>query len=446
MMSRYLYCAKRLDDGSVIRVSRGTNTVLAMTITMIQPICIVLLAATVFAAILSNRLSRKIVEPINCLNLEDPLANEQYDELAPLLRRMDRQQHQLRRQESELNQRQEELDTIIDNMYEGLVLLGNHGNIVSINNAALRILGADPDCVGKNILAVNRNVDLQMSVSDALGGTESDKIVRIGGAVYQITASPVQPGHEVRGAALMLIDVTEKEKSEQVRREFSANVSHELRTPLHSISGYAELLKSGMVRGGDVQPFAAKIYQEAQRMIRLVEDIINLSHLDEGAGEMGWAEADLSEIVRQTVERLQETAAAKNVTISFDGEPARLDCIAHLMQEIVYNLCDNAIKYNKDGGTVHVTVRNKKEKVILNVKDTGIGIPEDQQGRVFERFYRVDKSRSKEVGGTGLGLSIVKHAALVHRAKIDLKSKPGSGTMIKIVFPKHIPIKNVAAS
>ena len=446
MMSRYLYCAKRLDDGSVIRVSRGTNTVLAMTITMIQPICIVLLAATVFAAILSNRLSRKIVEPINCLNLEDPLANEQYDELAPLLRRMDRQQHQLRRQESELNQRQEELDTIIDNMYEGLVLLGNHGNIVSINNAALRILGADPDCVGKNILAVNRNVDLQMSVSDALGGTESDKIVRIGGAVYQITASPVQPGHEVRGAALMLIDVTEKEKSEQVRREFSANVSHELRTPLHSISGYAELLKSGMVRGGDVQPFAAKIYQEAQRMIRLVEDIINLSHLDEGAGEMGWAEADLSDIVRQTVERLQETAAAKNVTISFDGEPARLDCIAHLMQEIVYNLCDNAIKYNKDGGTVRVTVRNKKEKVILNVKDTGIGIPEDQQGRVFERFYRVDKSRSKEVGGTGLGLSIVKHAALVHRAKIDLKSKPGSGTMIKIVFPKHIPIKNVAAS
>jgi len=446
MMSRYLYCAKRLDDGSVIRVSRGTNTVLAMTITMIQPICIVLLAATVFAAILSNRLSRKIVEPINSLNLEDPLANEQYDELAPLLRRMDRQQYQLRRQESELNQRQEELDTIIDNMYEGLVLLGNHGNIVSINNAALRILGADPDCVGKNILAVNRNVDLQMSVSDALGGTESDKTVRIGGAVYQITASPVQPGPEIRGAALMLIDVTEKEKSEQVRREFSANVSHELRTPLHSISGYAELLKSGMVRGGDVQPFAAKIYQEAQRMIRLVEDIINLSHLDEGAGEMGWAEADLSEIVRQTVERLQETAAAKNVTISFDGEPARLDCIAHLMQEIVYNLCDNAIKYNKDGGTVHVTVRNKKEKVILNVKDTGIGIPEDQQGRVFERFYRVDKSRSKEVGGTGLGLSIVKHAALVHRAKIDLKSKPGSGTMIKIVFPKHIPIKNVAAS
>lgn len=446
MMSRYLYCAKRLDDGSVIRVSRGTNTVLAMTITMIQPICIVLLAATVFAAILSNRLSRKIVEPINSLNLEDPLANEQYDELAPLLRRMDRQQYQLRRQESELNQRQEELDTIIDNMYEGLVLLGNHGNIVSINNAALRILGADPDCVGKNILAVNRNVDLQMSVSDALGGTESDKIVRIGGAVYQITASPVQPGPEIRGAALMLIDVTEKEKSEQVRREFSANVSHELRTPLHSISGYAELLKSGMVRGGDVQPFAAKIYQEAQRMIRLVEDIINLSHLDEGAGEMGWAEADLSEIVRQTVERLQETAAAKNVTISFDGEPARLDCIAHLMQEIVYNLCDNAIKYNKDGGTVHVTVRNKKEKVILNVKDTGIGIPEDQQSRVFERFYRVDKSRSKEVGGTGLGLSIVKHAALVHRAKIDLKSKPGSGTMIKIVFPKHIPIKNVAAS
>ena len=446
MMSRYLYCAKRLDDGSVIRVSRGTNTVLAMTITMIQPICIVLLAATVFAAILSNRLSGKIVEPINSLNLEDPLANEQYDELAPLLRRMDRQQYQLRRQESELNQRQEELDTIIDNMYEGLVLLGNHGNIVSINNAALRILGADPDCVGKNILAVNRNVDLQMSVSDALGGTESDKTVCIGGAFYQITASPVQPGPEIRGAALMLIDVTEKEKSEQVRREFSANVSHELRTPLHSISGYAELLKSGMVRGGDVQPFAAKIYQEAQRMIRLVEDIINLSHLDEGAGEMGWAEADLSEIVRQTVERLQETAAAKNVTISFDGEPARLDCIAHLMQEIVYNLCDNAIKYNKDGGTVHVTVRNKKEKVILNVKDTGIGIPEDQQGRVFERFYRVDKSRSKEVGGTGLGLSIVKHAALVHRAKIDLKSKPGSGTMIKIVFPKHIPIKNVAAS
>jgi two-component system phosphate regulon sensor histidine kinase PhoR len=446
MMSRYLYCAERIDDGSVVRVSRATNTILAMTITMIQPMCIVFLAAIVLAAVLSNWLSKRIVEPINNLNLKEPLSNEEYDELAPLLRRMDKQQRQLREQKSELNQRQEELNTIIDNMYEGLVLLGNRGNIVSINNAALRILGADPDCVGRNILAINRSVDVQMSVSDALDGIESDKTAEIGGAVYQITASPVRFDDKVRGAALMLIDVTEKEKSEQVRREFSANVSHELRTPLHSISGYAELLKNGMVRGEDVKPFATKIYNEAQRMIRLVEDIINLSHLDEGAADMEWAETDLSEIASHTVDSLQETAAAKNVKISFSGNSAKVYGIAHLMQEIVYNLCDNAIKYNKDGGTVDVTVREKKEKVVLIVKDTGIGIPEDQQERIFERFYRVDKSHSKEVGGTGLGLSIVKHAAIVHGAKIDLKSQLGDGTTIKISFPKRRPKKEEVES
>lgn len=439
MMSNYLYCAKRLDDGTVIRVSRGTNTVLAMTIQMIQPMCIVFLAAIVLAVILSGRLSKQIVEPLNKLNLDDPLSNDQYDELAPLLRRMDRQQRQLRLQKSELEQRQEELDTIIDNMYEGLVLLGNRGNIISINNAALRILGATPDCVGRNILAVNRNLDIQTSVSDALDGRESDRTAEIGDAIYQITASPVELDESVRGAAVMLVDVTEKEKSEQVRREFSANVSHELRTPLHSISGYAELLKNNMVRGEDVQPFAEKIYQEAQRMIRLVEDIINLSHLDEGAQDMEWAEADLSEIAERTVESLQETAAAKNVKLTYSGSPAKVYGIAHLLQEIVYNLCDNAIKYNKDGGSVDVTVKDKKGKVVLTVKDTGIGIPEDQQDRVFERFYRVDKSHSKEVGGTGLGLSIVKHAARVHGAKIDLKSKYGEGTSIKISFPKQRP-------
>jgi two-component system phosphate regulon sensor histidine kinase PhoR len=441
MMSRYLYCAKRLSDGSVVRVSRGMNTVLAMTITMIQPMCIVLLAAIILAAVLSNRLSKQIVQPINNLNLEEPLMNEDYDELAPLLRRMDKQQRQLRKQKSELNQRQEELNTIIDNMYEGLVLLGNRGNIVGINNSALRILGATPECVGKNILAVNRNMDIQMSVSDALDGIESDKTAEIGDAIYQITASPVEFDEKVRGAALMLIDVTEKEKSEQVRREFSANVSHELRTPLHSISGYAELMKNGMVRGEDIQPFAEKIYQEAQRMIRLVEDIINLSHLDEGARDMDWAEVDLSEIAGRTVESLQETAAAKNVTLSFSGNPVKICGIAHLMQEIVYNLCDNAIKYNRDGGSVEVMVKEKKEKVVLTVRDTGIGIPEDQQERIFERFYRVDKSHSKEVGGTGLGLSIVKHAAIVHGAKIDLKSKLGVGTSVKICFPKRRPKK-----
>lgn len=446
MMSRYLYCAKRLEDGTVIRVSRSTHTVLAMTIAMIQPMCIVFLVALVLAFVLSVRLSKQIVEPINNLNLDQPLSNEDYDELAPLLRRMDKQQRQLRQQKDELEQRQEELNTIIDNMYEGLVLLGNRGNIISINNAALRILGATPDCVGRNILAVNRNMDIQMSVSDALDGIETDKVAEIGDAIYQITASPVQLDEKVRGAALMLIDVTEKEKSEQVRREFSANVSHELRTPLHSISGYAELLKNGMVRHEDVQPFAEKIYQEAQRMIRLIEDIINLSHLDEGASDMDWAEVDLSEIASRTVDSLQETAAAKNVKLSFSGSSAKVYGIAHLMQEIVYNLCDNAIKYNKDGGSVVVTVKEKKEKVILNVRDTGIGIPEDQQDRVFERFYRVDKSHSKEVGGTGLGLSIVKHAAIVHGAKIDLKSKYGEGTAIKISFPKRRPKHPVTES
>lgn len=436
MVTTYLYAAQRLDDGTVIRLSRASHSVLAMTIQMIQPLCIVVLVSALLAAFLSGRLARKLVDPVNHLDLDHPLQNEQYDELAPLLRRIDHQQRQIRLQEGELNQRKEELNTIIDNMYEGLVLIGKRGNILSINHAAMRILGGDEDCIGRNILSINRNLEIQDSVSDALDGHESDRTVEIGDAIYQVTASPVEMEQLVRGAALMLIDVTEKENMEQVRREFSANVSHELRTPLHSISGYAELLKGGMVRDADIEPFAEKIYQEAQRMIRLVEDIINLSHLDEGAQDMEWQETDLAQIARATVESLRETAEQNQVTLSFEGEEAKIYGISHLLQEIVYNLCDNAIKYNKPGGTVDVRVHEKKEKVWLIVRDTGIGIPENQQERVFERFYRVDKSHSKEVGGTGLGLSIVKHAARVHGAKIEMKSRPGEGTAIKVGFPK----------
>ncbi|MGI6117577.1 MAG: ATP-binding protein [Bilifractor sp.] len=437
MMERYQYCAKKLSDGTVIRVSRSMGTVLSTAIGMIQPMCVVLVIAAGLSAFLASRLSKQIVRPLNELNLDDPLSNEEYDELAPLLRRMDKQQRQLRVQKSQLMQKQEELNTIVDNMVEGLILLGSKGNIVSINRAAERLLGAQPDCVGKDILTVNRNYSIQQAINGALDGHEVDRNVELRDSVYQVTASPVELDGNVQGAAVMLVDVTEREKSEKVRREFSANVSHELRTPLQSISGYAELLKNNMVRKEDVGPFGEKIFQEAQRMIRLVEDIINLSHLDEGAGDMDWDDVDLSEITRRTVDSLQPAAAKKRVELTYAGpDSLKVHGIGHLLQEIVYNLCDNAIKYNRMGGSVTVALKERKEKVVLSVKDTGIGIPDDEQDRVFERFYRVDKSHSREVGGTGLGLSIVKHAARVHGAKIDLKSKLGSGTHIKISFPK----------
>lgn len=436
LLEKSLYSAEKLPDGSILRLSMVQNSVFTLILGMLQPVCVVIVIALILSLALASRLSKKIVQPLNDMNLDDPLSNEGYDELSPLLLRLHSQQKQLKRQSNELRKRQDEFTAITDSMSEGLMLLNPKCTILSINNAAVSLLDTDNFCVGKNILTVNRNLALQEMLSEAVGGTQSRKIIDIHDGHYQVNASPVMSGNIVSGIALLIFDVTERENSEQMRREFTANVSHELRTPLHSISGYAELLKNGMVKSGDVTPVATKIYDEAQRMVRLVEDIINLSHLDEGAEDMAKEDVNLYDVVNSTIGSLAPESESAGVTIDFAGEPITVRGIPQLLSGIVYNLCDNAIKYNREGGKVSVSLKEEDGEAVLTVADTGIGIPAEHQQRIFERFYRVDKSHSKEVGGTGLGLSIVKHAAKIHDAKIKLNSVPEQGTTITVTFPK----------
>lgn len=435
LMEKSLYSAMVLDDGSILRMSVSQSGILTLLLGMLQPIIVVLIAAIALSLLLASRLSKRIVKPLNELDLDDPLSNEGYDELSPLLLRVYSQQKQLKKQSAELGQRQDEFAAVTASMSEGLVLLNDKGNILSINPAASRFLDTDQHSVGENILTVNRSLDLQELLSKALNGDQAEKIMGLQEGHYQVIASPVISDNTVSGIALLIFDVTDKENSEQMRREFTANVSHELRTPLHSISGYAELLKNGMVKTADIRPIASKIYDEAQRMVRLVEDIINLSHLDEGAGDMAREKTDLFEAAKAAVLSLEPEAESADVSISVTGEPAVIEGIPQLIDGIVYNLCDNAIKYNHKGGSVSVIVRKNDGSAVLTVRDTGIGIPAEDQNRVFERFYRVDKSHSKEVGGTGLGLSIVKHSARIHGARISLESSVGEGTTVTVKFP-----------
>ena len=435
LMERLLYSAKRLPDGTVIRLSSAQQSILILVLSMLQPMAVVIAIALGLALFLADRVSRQIVKPLNDLNLDEPLKNEEYDELAPLLRRIDSQQNQLKSQKMELRRRKREFEAITESMNEGLVLLNAKGRILSINPTAARLLGTDAGCVGRDILTVNRVAELQSLLSQAQEGQRGERILSVGGSGYQLDVSPVLTDGAVTGVVLLFFDVTEKERAEEMRREFTANVSHELKTPLHTISGCAELLQSGLVKAGDEKQFVGQIYGEAQRLIRLVEDIINLSHLDEGAEEMRREPVDLYALAESTVESLASVADRAGVTMSLSGGPAKVEGIAQLLSGIVYNLCDNAIKYNRPGGTVEVAVERSDAGVSLSVHDTGIGIPEEHQQRIFERFYRVDKSHSKEVGGTGLGLSIVKHAAMIHGASIDLKSDPGEGTAITVFFP-----------
>lgn len=436
LMERYLYAAKRLEDDSILRLSVGQRTVLSLVLGMIQPIGLVFLVAFVLAVLLASRSSKSIIRPLNDLNLDHPLDNEEYEELSPLLRRIDRQQKELKRQEAMLQEKQDELDVVIGNMREGIIFLNARGKILSMNPAAMALLGADSCCVGRDILTVSRSLDLQEVLETARQGEHAEKTMALQGGYYQMDAAPVNSDGAVSGVALLLFDVTEKEKAEQMRREFTANVSHELKTPLHIISGYAELIKNGMVKEHDIIPFAEKIYTETGRMVRLVEDIIDLSHLDEGAGSMEYEWMDLYVAAETAVNRLTLEAASEGITLELSGETSVLHAIPQLLYGIVFNLCDNAVKYNQRGGIVSVEVKNEKEAVRLSVKDTGIGIPAEHQEHIFERFYRVDKSHSKEVGGTGLGLSIVKHAAKIHGGKITLHSTVGEGTEIMIRFPK----------
>ena len=436
LMERLLYSAQRLEDGSVIRLAITQNSVLTIMLGLIQPVLLVSLVAVILALALASRVSKTVVRPLNELNLDEPLNNEGFDELSPLLRRIDSQQRQLKGQALELKQKKDEFLAVTSNMSEGLVLLNSSGTILSINNAALTILDADKSSVGQDILTVNRSLEMQKLLEEARTGQRSETKLCLTGREYQLDASPIISGGNIGGVALLLFDITERENAEQLRREFTANVSHELKTPLHSISGCAELMKNGMVKPEDTVRFAGQIYSEAQRLINLVEDIIRLSRLDEGAEDMQRERVDLYALSASVIDSLGNEAKENKITLELCGGPAFIWGVRQLVSGMIYNLLDNAIKYNKANGSVKLSVSNEGEFSLLNVSDTGIGIPPEHQSRVFERFYRVDKSHSKEVGGTGLGLSIVKHSAMVHNAKIDLQSTPGKGTSITVRFPK----------
>lgn len=436
LMERYIYAAERLPDGTVLRLSTTQSSVLNLMLSMSGSIGVVIVITILFSYFLAKRLSRNVVKPLNELDLDDPLSNREYEEISPLLRRLDSQQSQLRSQSMELKRKQKEFNTVTRSLSEGLVLLSSSGTILSINPSAARLLEVTQNCVGADFAVANRNGDIALLVDKALTGKKGEQTVSLTAGQYLAAASPVRSDGSVFGVVLLLFDVTQKHQAEQLRREFTANVSHELKTPLHAISGYAELMKSGMVPQGDMTGFSEKIYAETQRLIRLVEDTLRLSRLDEGAADMLWASVDLYEAAKLAVTELSATAELAEVSLSLTGDDLTIWGIPQLVSAIVFNLVSNAIKYNRPGGTVAIQVEDKEKQVRLTVSDTGIGIPEEHRDRIFERFYRVDKSHSKEVGGTGLGLSIVKHAALILDAEIKLDSTVGKGTTVTVVFQK----------
>ena len=434
LLQKTVYYAKRLPDGTVLRLSAIRVTTGVLVLNMLQPILLVLAAALILSGVLASRLARRITEPLNRLDLEHPLENDTYEELAPLLRRMEHQRRQIDRQMDELRCRSEEFEQITGSMSEGLVLLDEAGVILSINPAARRLLDAAENCVGQDLLTVDRDVALSDALRQAAEQGHSEFRGQRNGREYQFDVTRIQSEGRTAGTVLLVFDVTERAFAERNRREFTANVSHELKTPLQGIIGSAELLENGLVKQEDVPRFIGHIRSEAQRLVTLIGDIIRLSQLDEGE-PMPAEPVELLALAREAAESLQSAAADRNVTITVEGEPVELTGVRRLLYEIVFNLCENAIKYNTDGGRVQVTVTKENETAAVTVRDTGIGIPPDQQDRVFERFYRVDKSHSKASGGTGLGLSIVKHAVQYHHGAIHLQSEVGKGTEIRVTFP-----------
>ena len=434
LAEQFIYTAQRLPDGSVLRLSMTQYSTMTLVMDMAEPILFIIILAVMLALWMASRLARSIVRPLNELNLDDPMANSRYEELMPLLRRIDSQQRQLKGQKEELKRKQREFDAVTNSMDEGLVLINDRGVVLTMNPAAARIMGLTRPFVGISIHAIDQKNVLEEVVDKALAGRRAEANFSMLGGEYQVEANPVKTSGGVSGIVLLLLDVTEKRRAETQRREFTANVSHELKTPLHAISGYAELMKSGLVRPGDVTDFAGNIYTEAQRLICLVEDILKLSRLDEGAA--GKREnLDLYELVCQTLDEMKHYTSRNSVSLNITGESAPMVGVPGQIRMMVGNLFTNACKYNKPGGRVDVNVSKAYRSVVLTVRDTGIGIAEEHRERIFERFYRVDKSHSKAVGGTGLGLSIVKHAAMIHNAKIELESELDEGTTIRVVFP-----------
>ena len=436
ILQKTMYCARRLTDGSVLRISISRATAGVLLIGMVQPILIVVIVALILSAVLARRLSRRIVRPLNELDLEHPLENDAYEELSPLLGRINHQHRQIDEQMRELEQQRMEFSHITGSMREGLVLLDEKERVLSINPAACRLFDADERCVGQDFLTLDRSHDIRLAIADAMAQGHGEARAERGGRVWQFDVSRILSGTAAVGAVLLAFDITERETAEQNRREFTANVSHELKTPLQGIIGSAELLENGMVQPDDVPRFVGHIRKEAQRLVTLIGDIIRLSQLDEG-DEMPRETVDLLTLSQEAADDLTAAAEQKNVTISVTGESTCVSGVRRLLYEVIYNLCDNGVKYNVEGGSVSVRVGTEDGKAVVSVADTGIGIAPEHRERIFERFYRVDKSHSKASGGTGLGLSIVKHAVQYHHGTVELQSEEGKGTTIRILLPKE---------
>ena len=437
LLEKTIYYARRLTDGRVLRMSISGATTGYLALGVVQPALLVFVLALILSSFLARRISNRIVEPLNHLDLDHPLDNAAaYAELSPLLRRIHEQRVENAAQLRALRKKTDEFNQTIGSMKEGLVLLDENERILSINAAAKDVFAVNGDCMGRDFLTIDRDPDM----THALGKARADGHAEIRrahrGRMYQFDISRIESSGAPIGTVLLAFDITEREYAERNRREFTANVSHELKTPLQGIIGSAELIENGMVQPQDVPRFVEHIHSEASRMVTLIGDIIRLSQLDEG-DVMPREDVDVLAAAKEAVLNLSDEAAKRGITMTVDGTPAIVHGVRRLISEIAFNLCENAVKYNRDGGSVFVKVETEGENTALTVQDTGIGIPDADQSRVFERFYRVDKSHSKASGGTGLGLSIVKHAVMYHHGKVELRSATGEGTCVRAVLPKN---------
>lgn len=435
LMEKTIYYAKRLDDGTVLRISTSSATAGKLLLGMLRPIVIVLIAALVLSLILADRLAKRIVEPLNALDLDRPLENDAYEELSPLLNRINRQHMQIARQLEDLNKKKDEFEQITESMQEGLVLLDQKGTILSINKAARSLFLANEECIGKDFITIERSYGVISAIQQAVRSGHAEERMEQGGRIYQLDITRIESAAKPVGAVILSFDITEQENAEQNRREFTANVSHELKTPLQGIIGSAELIENGMVKPEDMPRFVGHIRTEAQRLVTLIADIIRLSQLDEGH-ELPMEGVDMLCVASDAAAQLKAAAEAKHISMSIEGEACTVYGARSLLYEVAYNLIDNAIKYNRENGVVDIKVSRENKKVKLTVSDTGIGIAPEHQQRIFERFYRVDKSHSKASGGTGLGLSIVKHAVQYHHGEIKLKSELNKGSEITVALPE----------
>lgn len=436
LSEKTIYYALRLKDGTVLRVSSTQDSVLALVENLIFPLCGLLCLMLILSGIMASAISKRIVKPINELDLEHPEENQIYEELSPLLSKIHRQNREIQNQLELAKQQQQEFSLITENMQEGLIVIDKYTMILSANSSAWNLFRMDKVRQGESVYCLDRAEDFRHAIEHVLEGEHEELVLKLNGSDIQLIANPVVRGQKTEGAVILLVDVTEKLERENLRREFSANVSHELKTPLTSISGFAEIIQGGFVKDEDIPKFAGRIYKESQRLLQLVEDVIQISQLDEEKTPYIWEPVDVYQVCKNAFDSLKEKAYKMNVHLYICGESMKMEAIRTLLEEAVYNVCDNAIKYNRNDGSVSIFLEQTAQEVQIVVKDTGIGIPREDQDRVFERFYRVDKSHSKEIGGTGLGLSIVKHAVSTLDGSVGLRSEVGSGTEICMKFPK----------